>query len=72
MSDTPTSVKTTKPTSAENPAVKDTFLADLIDIFGYEKGVKLYQEGKVSKEELASLSPLLEKFAIDKRTLRGR
>ena len=72
MSDSPTVVKTTKTSTAENPSVKDAFLADLIDIFGYEKGVKLYQEGKVSKEELSSLVPLLEKFAIDKRILRGR
>ena len=72
MNDTPTSVKTSKTAATENSAVKDAFLADLIDIFGYEKGVRLYQEGKVSKEDITSLSPLLEKFAIDKRIMRGR
>ena len=47
------------------PKVKDEFLADLIRHFGAERGVELYQEGTVSKDDLATFTALLAKFGVE-------
>jgi hypothetical protein len=60
------------PVKTATPAVKDTFLADLTDMFGAEKGVRLFQEGKVTKEDLASFLALLDKFDAEKRLIRRK
>jgi hypothetical protein len=52
--------KETKPAK-----VKDEFLADLIRHFGAERGVELYQEGTVSKDDLAAFNALLVKFDVE-------
>jgi len=44
--------------------VKDEFLAELIRQFGAERGVELYQEGTISKDDLATFTALLEKFGV--------
>jgi hypothetical protein len=54
------------------PAVKDTFLADLTDMFGAERGVRLFQEGKVTKEDFATFLTLLDKFDADKRLIKRK
>ena len=63
-------------TQAEKPAdaklVKDQFLDDLIAAFGSEKGVALWQTGKVTAEDLAAFIALLEKFDPEKRILPRR
>lgn len=54
--------------------VKDSFLAQLIDVFGYEKGVDLYQRGNVTEKELSDFVALAEKFEVLTRmetTVRG-
>ena len=47
------------------PKVKDEFLADLIRHFGVERGVELYQDGTVSKDDLAAFSAMLAKFGVE-------
>jgi hypothetical protein len=52
----------TKDIKGKPAKVKDEFLADLIRQFGAEWGVELYQEGSVSKDDLAAFGALLTKF----------
>jgi len=53
-----------KDETAKPARVKDEFLADLIRHFGAERGVELYQEGAVSKDDLAAFAAMLTKFDV--------
>jgi hypothetical protein len=54
------------------PAVRDTFLAELTAMFGDAKGVALFQEQKVTREEFATFVSLLDKFDAEKRLVRRK
>jgi RNA:NAD 2'-phosphotransferase (TPT1/KptA family) len=61
---TPKRTFMTAKTETKPSKVKDEFLADLIRHFGAERGVELYQEGLVSKDDLAAFDALLVKFDV--------
>ena len=46
------------------PAVRDKFLASLVDILGHEKGIMFYQQGNVTEQELSDLIALATKFDV--------
>ena len=48
------------------PMPKDPFLDDLIEVFGYAKGVDLYQKENVDEQDLETFTGLLDKFELRK------
>ena len=63
MSTEPTKVNTNKTnTAAPEPKTKDKFLARLVETFGNEKGVTIYQQYDVTEQELIDLIALATKF----------
>jgi len=66
----PTVVNTTKQDKSSEPKVKDKFLAKLIEVFGHQKGVDLYQKGNATDEDLSQFVSLVEKFEVNTRVLR--
>ena len=64
---TPTTVNTTdnaKKAAAPETKVKDKFLDKLVEILGYEQGVKFYQEGNTTEQEITDFIALAKKFNV--------
>ena len=70
MSTPPTTDKK-KPDAVPEPKVKDAFLGKLVEMLGYEQGVKFYQEGNVTEQEITDFIALAKKFNVYTR-LTGR
>ena len=68
---TPTVVNTGKKTdTATEPKAKDKFLARLVETFGAQKGVALYQKDNSTEKELEDFVTLVEKFEVNPRLLK--
>ena len=64
MSTPPTTTATKKQSPEPEPKVKDKFLDKLVEMLGYEQGVKFYQEGNVTEQEISDLIDLAKKFNV--------
>ena len=69
MSTPPTADKK-KPDTAPEPKAKDKFLARLVEIFGAQKGVTIYQQYDVTEQELSDFIALAKKFDVNPRLLK--
>jgi len=68
---TPTAVNTDKKnTAATEPKAKDKFLARLVEVFGAQKGVALYQKDNSTEKELEDFVTLAEKFEVPPRLFK--
>jgi len=71
MSTEPAKVNTNKTnTAAPEPKAKDKFLARLVEVFGAQKGVALYQKDNSTEKELEDFITLAEKFEVNPRLLK--
>jgi hypothetical protein len=61
MTTQPTNLTTAK---AAEPKVKDRFLDKLVEMLGYEQGVKFYQQGDVTEQEITDFIALAKKFNV--------
>jgi hypothetical protein len=64
MSTAPTGGNSNKDKHAAEPKVKDKFLDKLVEVLGYEQGVKIYQQGEVTEQEITDFIALIKKLGI--------